>query len=364
MREDGYHPAQLLRRAAPVLALLGLAGAAPSAASADPGPAVPVDSSVPVDRAKMPTLPRAAIDEALAIGGSDIEARKVQSRMTVAVRINGAGPYRFVVDSGADTSVVGERIAQALKLPLGRRVILNSITDSQIVDRVLVDEIELGPTRVTDLELPVLKERDLGGEGMLGLDALTEQRLMLDFEKRTIAVDDARDPLPREDGVIVVTARLRKGQLILTEVRAGTVPIEAVVDTGSQITIGNTALRDRLLRRDPKSFKEIEISGVTGTVSKLQLARIARLKLGSVILHNVPVAFADVPPFEVFGIHERPSLLLGTDIMETFRRVSLDFRHRKVRFQLRKCRDSAALRNASASYLTIITAGADTACAR
>jgi hypothetical protein len=69
----------------------------------------------------------------------------------------------------------------------------------------------------------------------------------------------------------------------------------------------------------------------------LHLARVAELKLGSVTLRNIPIAFADVPPFAVFGLSKEPSLLLGTDLLETFRRVSLDFRARKVRFQLRRC---------------------------
>ena len=51
------------------------------------------------------------------------------------------------------------------------------------------------------------------------------------------------------------------------------------------------------------------------------------------------MAFADVPPFKLFGIADGPALLLGTDILETFRRISLDFRSRKVRFQLRRCQD-------------------------
>jgi hypothetical protein len=56
-----------------------------------------------------------------------------------------------------------------------------------------------------------------------------------------------------------------------------------------------------------------------------------------VTLRDVPIAFADLPPFKVFGLDKQPALLLGTDILETFRRVSLDFRARKVRFQLRRC---------------------------
>ena len=67
------------------------------------------------------------------------------------------------------------------------------------------------------------------------------------------------------------------------------------------------------------------------------MAKIGELQLGPVILRDVPMAFADVPPFKVFGLANEPALLLGTDILETFRRVSLDFRARKVRFQLRRC---------------------------
>lgn len=286
---------------------------------------------------QMPPLTPAELDEDLSIGGTEIDGRKVASRMTVAVNVNGTGPYKFVVDSGADTSVVGERIAAKLQLPPGRRTILNSMTDSQYVDRVLVDELQLGPTRVTDLEVPVLRERNLGADGLLGLDALVEQRLMLDFEKRLITVDDGREPLPRYDNMIVVTARLRKGQLILTQVTADRKRLEAVIDTGSEITIGNTALRDQLMRRYAKNFETIEVTGVTGTTQTLQLARIDTLKIGGVILQNVPIAFADIPPFQVFGLDKGPALLLGTDLMESFRRVSLDFANRKVRFQLKRC---------------------------
>ncbi|GAO40927.1 hypothetical protein SCH01S_52_01100 [Sphingomonas changbaiensis NBRC 104936] len=293
----------------------------------------------PVDpAAKMPPLPPAVIDDTLAIGGEDIDARKVRTRMTVAVQVNGHGPYRFVVDSGADTSVVGRRLASALQLPAGTPVLLNGMTDSSRVDRVLVDALQLGESTITDLQLPALQERDLGGEGMIGIDALVQQRLMMDFEARTIKVEDARQPPPRAAAdEIVVVARLQRGQLILTQVRANGRSVDAVIDTGSEITIGNLALRDQLIRRDPDKFTTIGVTGVTGVTVNLQLARVAELRLGSVILRNVPMAFAEVPPFAVFGLSDKPALLLGTDILETFRRVSLDFRARKVRFQLRRC---------------------------
>lgn len=359
MQEGVARSRGVLRRAIPLALVWGAAGASMIPAAAE-APAPP--ERVHPDAAKMPALPTAEYDDTLAIGGSEIDGRKVASRMTVQVRINGSGPYKFIVDSGADTSVVGERIAAALKLPAGRRTILNSITDSQLVERVLVDELQLGPTKVADLEVPVLRERDLGAEGMLGLDSLVEQRLMLDFEKRLITVDDGRTPLPRYDDVIVVTARMRKGQLILTQVRADRQQLEAVVDTGSEITIGNLALRDKLMRRDPSRFSEIEVTGVTGTTMKLPITRINRLQIGGIMLTDVPMAFADVPPFRVFGLDRKPSLLLGTDVMENFRKVSLDFHDRKVRFQLKKCSSGAVLRT-SPGPATRLSAITDLACA-
>lgn len=328
---------------------------------------VDLPKPVHVEPAAMPALPKAEIDDTLAIGGEDIEARKVRSRMTIAVQVNGRGPYRFVVDSGADSSVIGTRIAKSLQLPAGTPVTLNGITASSIVPRVLVDELGLGPTSVSDLELPVLAEVDLGGDGMLGIDALAEERLMLDFEKRVITIEDASKPAQHMDGEIVVTARLRRGQLILTQATANGLQVDAVVDTGSEITIGNSALRDKILAKRGVKTEKIAITGVTGVTVDLELAWVKELRLGTVVFRNVPIAFADVPPFQVFGLSQQPSLLLGTDLMETFRRVSLDFRARKVRFQLRKCESTGLILNTSstvsASRLSVDT-GTTQACRR
>lgn len=309
------------------------------------------DKRRPVPPANVLPLPPATIDDALVIGGDDVDGRQIDTRLVVPVAINGHGPLRFAVDSGADTSVIGVRRARQLQLPAGTPVVLHGTTASSVVDRVLVDELNLGQTSVHDLELPALAERDLGADGLIGIDALVEQRLMLDFETHAIRIEDARRPAARMDGEIVVMARRRRGQLILTQARANGKAVDAVIDTGSEITIGNIALRDQLLGRHVK-FETVEVIGVTGVSVKLQIARVDELRLGPVTLGDVPVAFADVPPFAVFGMADKPALLLGTDLMATFRRVSLDFRARKVRFQLRRCNASVMIGTSSSTMVS------------
>lgn len=309
-------------------------------------------------------LPPAVIDNSLAIGGDDVKAHEVSSRLNVEVRVNGRGPYRFIVDSGADSSAVGLRIARDLELPLGTPAILNATTGRNMVDRVKIDELTLGPSTIHNLEVPALREVDLGGEGLIGIDALVRQRLMMDFEQRVIKVEDARKPEKFEPGAIVITARLHRGQLILTQVRAANFPLDAIIDTGSEVTIGNLALRDKLIRKNRGHFWTVPATGVTGETVNLQMAIIPSLELGSVTLRDVPIAFADVPPFTMFGLADQPALMLGTDLLETFRRVSLDFRSRKVRFQLRKCDADVVIRTSTVDSFSRLSAAAPDVCRR
>lgn len=290
-----------------------------------------------VEPTMMPPIPPANIDEALEVGGEAIEGRKIDTRMTVDVRLNDRGPFRFIVDSGADTSVISASVARALQLPTGTPVILNGTTASSQVDRVHVATLGLGSTTIEDLELPVLEDRFVGADGLIGIDALVRQRLMLDFEARLIKVEDASEPETKSDGEIIVTARRHDGQLILTQAKANGKSINVIIDTGSEVTIGNLALRDLLVRGGGAKLSPIAVSGVTGVKVDLEMAQVTELRIGPIVLQNVTIAFAQIPPFVIFGQTKQPALLLGTDLMDTFRRVSLDFRARKVRFQVRRC---------------------------
>ena len=335
-----------------------------SATDAVEPPRISKPRPAPADQpANVPALPPAYFDPSLEVTGEELKARKVETRLGVDVQVNGRGPYKFIVDSGADTSAVGLRVARDLELPLGKPAILNGMTSRDLVDRVKIDELTLGATKVKDLEVPALREIDLGGDGMLGIDALVRQRLMMDFDRKIIKVEDASRPMKYAPGDIVITARRQHGQLILTEVQAAGLRLDAVIDTGTEISIGNLALRDKLLKRRAH-FTTVEAIGVTGVPATLQIATIDELRLGPVLMRNVPIAFADVPPFKLFGLADGPSLLLGTDILETFRRVSLDFRARKVRFQLRRCTTEGVVISTSPdSFTRLSSAGGKDVCA-
>ena len=104
---------------------------------------------------------------------------------------------------------------------------------------------------------------------------------------------------------------------------------------------------------------------MTGKTVDLQLGNIHELRVGSITMRDVPIAFADVPPFKVFGLANQPALLLGTDILQAFRRVSLDFQARKVRFQLRRCGSAVITMGTSpTSSLTSLSGSDVSVCGR
>jgi predicted aspartyl protease len=311
------------------MCLLSLPGAGQAAL---PPPALP-----PAPAADAPLIPTSTIDNSLEITGEAIDAEQKRNRLFIDVRINDAGPYRFLVDSGADRSVVGSGLADRLQLPAGDVVRLQGMAGQATVRTVIVDRLLLGKSEVGPIRAPALAERDLGAQGLIGIDALAEQRLLLDFDARTITVQDGRQAPVNDAGEIVVTARLRKGQLIITQASVGDQKISAVIDTGSEVTLGNMALRRRLLGnrtlRDPKTMTLVS---VTGQTLEAEAVLLQRIRIGGVYLDNVTVAFADASPFRLFGLETQPALFLGSDLLKSFRRVSLDFRNRKVRFTLRR----------------------------
>jgi hypothetical protein len=135
---------------------------------------------------------------------------------------------------------------------------------------------------------------------------------------------------------MVISARPRRGGLILTGLKAGGIPIDTMIQTGSEISIGNPALRDRLLGKSAPA-QSVEVIGASGAPINMELTRISELALGPLTFRDVPVAFAKAPPFGTWGLVDQPALLIGTNLLSDFGRVSLDFRARQVRLKPRSC---------------------------
>lgn len=281
-------------------------------------------------QAPPPPAPPAGTPETLAT------AQDFAARMTVEVMVNGQGPFPFVVDTGADRSVVSDTLARQLALPAGPAALLHDITGTSRVETAVVSRLGVGAREITNIIAPVLLERYLGAMGLLGIDAVADQRLVIDFRAEQMTVIPSAAPRePEEEGAIVVKAKRRFGQLILVDAAVGKDKVYVIVDTGAQNSIANSALRRRLTAR--RAFPiQTKLVSVTGGTAIAEMSVIPEMRLGELTVRDLPVAYSDVHTFRQFGITSKPAMLLGMDMLRVFERISLDFPQKKVRFLLKE----------------------------
>lgn len=258
------------------------------------------------------------------------------SRMTVPVHFAGRGSYRFMIDTGADRTSLSKQLAEKLNLPAGRPAILHSITSESEVATAKVPPIELGRKTLWLSDAPLLERAHMGADGILGTDSLRSQRVLFDFRAQTVSLVPATEKLlPEERGTIVVQGRRKNGRLILTRATAEGVPLELVVDTGAQISVGNEALRRSLVKSGRlRSLGKAEMTSVTGETFTGEQLIVADLKVGSVEMRGLPIIFGDAHAFKPLGLAKRPALLLGMNAISGFDKVSIDFQRKRLRLLL------------------------------
>jgi predicted aspartyl protease len=265
---------------------------------------------------------------------TDLRFRKDgYDRMTVPVRVAGRGPYRFLVDTGADRTAISSDLARALRLTDTDTVILHSVSGVSQVDTATVPLIDVASKQVRNVEAPLLEADNMGADGILGLDSLHSQRILFDFKKETLTIVPSSPKMPDIGGTIVVTGRIRNGRLILANATANNVPLTLVVDTGAQISVGNEALRRKLFRKTRKSGA-VELMSVTGEKINGQWIVVRELEVGGVTLKDLPIVFADSHAFGRLGLQDRPALLLGMNALRGFEKVSIDFAKKKLKVVL------------------------------
>ncbi|BBE35717.1 aspartyl protease family protein [Sphingosinicella microcystinivorans] len=257
-------------------------------------------------------------------------------RMTVPVSIGGQGPFDFVVDTGAERTVLSEELATTLGLGRTGSAEVHSISGAQRFETVTVPSLSVTSTPVRNVQAPVLKRGNLGAEGLLGIDSLQSKAILIDFGQQTITVTPAsKTPELKadDDDTIVIRARSRLGRLILADASVGLRRIAVVIDTGAEHSVGNLAMRKAALKRGKATLLiPTTLQDVAGGTVPAEIGIVNDMRLGTVKLTGMPIAFADLPVFRQLGLDKRPAMLLGMNTLRAFNQVAVDFATRKVRF--------------------------------
>ena len=266
-------------------------------------------------------------------------------RVVASVMIDGKGPFRFIIDTGANHSTISPQLATALglrpSLQLAMRV--TGVTGSADVATVPIERLQAGDLVISDSRFPVILSSILdGADGILGAAGLQDERLLVDFSHNRVIITRSHGySVPW--GFTRVWANRLHGGLLSVPGQVGDVRVTAIIDTGSEHTLGNQALYRALYahERGKGTYLNTDVYGVTEQVGagKLQLAPL--IDLGAIKIDGVALVFGDFHIFQAWGMTEQPAMILGMDVLGTVKAFAIDFPHQEIAFDSQFDYDSA-----------------------
>jgi len=278
--------------------------------------------------------------EPLAPGASSIAGattKDAAGRAVALININDQGPFRFIIDTGANRSVLSKALATRLGLAPSGEGVVHSIDGAELAKLVNVESLSFGELRLSSGDTPVLDSPMLADElGLLGVDGMAGRLLHVDFTKHCVEIYESPAQMPMQ-GWLSVPARMRFGTMVIVQGEIQGVTVNVLIDTGSDISLANEHFRDALRG---VAAHTIEYHGghafTFGRPIVLeQSVWTPTLRLGDTIVESVTAYIGDFHIFDVLGLQGEPTLLIGMDVLARSREMAIDYEHGVVLFRKR-----------------------------
>lgn len=257
-------------------------------------------------------------------------------RVWVPVFINGRGPFRLVLDSGATHSAITPSVVQQLGLSTTEQpaVMMRGVTGSAITPAVRVDSLSVGDLEVGTSILPVVADAFGGADGLLGSEGMSDKRIYIDFRHDFVNIGRSRNRRA-DTGFTAVPLLADQGRMLVVDALVAGIRTRAILDTGAQASIGNDALRSALDRRRRREGTMDLITGATGDTQRGEGLVVSPVVIGGLAVYNAHVTFGNVHLFNTWAKADTPTLLVGMDVLGLVDTLVIDYRRREVHIKPR-----------------------------
>ena len=318
--------------------LLVMAGFAGALAAAEPqNPPAPLPAPPPPPTGENPAAPaqQTVVVTALEPRYVAPTLRDRIGRIWAPVFLNGKGPFRLVLDTGASRSAVIPAVAEKLGLDAqtGRQVRVRGVSGTAMVPLLRIDQMEIGDLLLKPAMLPVVADVFGGADGVLGNEGLENKRIVIDFRRDLITIKRSRREAPGE-GFRTLPVKVLRGYLLAVDVMIGKVKTTAIIDTGSPQSLGNVALREAL-NRTPEDLPKSEVVGVTLDIEYADRVRMPTIYMDDVVIRGATMSFGDVYIFHYWKLTNQPAILLGMDVIGVLEQLIIDYRGQQVHIKVR-----------------------------
>ena len=263
-------------------------------------------------------------------------------RIWAPVYINGRGPFRLVLDSGATASEITAHVASELGLTpdLSHKVLLRGVVGAAAVPIVQVQNLTVGDVSFGRTRMPIVPDALGGADGILGTDGMADRRIVIEFNHDLITIQRSHGQ-HAPVGFVTIPFELVGKELLVADAWVGAVRTKAIIDTGGQATIANVALHDALERRRAQERDaHAIIEDVTKSTQDASDAAAPPILLGTsfsdgtIRISNDRLTFGDMHIFEHWHMTGEPAMLIGMDTLGRLGTLIIDYRRHELQVQL------------------------------
>ena len=259
-------------------------------------------------------------------------------RIWAPVTVNGQGPFRLALATGASHSALTPRLAEALgvRADPADTVMLRGATGSVAVPVVPVETLEIGDLLIESRRLAVIPDAMGGADGLLGMEELANMRVHIEFQRDRITI--MRSKYQRAPGQFeTIPVKFLRGRLLVVDAFLGGVPVKAIIDTGGEATVGNVALRTALAEHRRHAMLEGKLDQVFGATLDMQVGtrlETPTLRLGKILVRNSSMTFADFEVFKHWKMTDEPAMVVGMDVLGLLDTLIIDYRRKELQVKL------------------------------
>jgi predicted aspartyl protease len=261
-----------------------------------------------------------------------------QPLILLPVRVNGDGPFEFILDTGAGTSLLSSDLAKKLNIKIistkegqsagGKISVSLAKVDSLAVGQVKLDEVDVG---IVDLS-HIAKAIGTKIDGDVGYNFLKHFRITIDYHDCEIRFDEPRriERLGRSSKTEVPMRLASVAKpLLLVQVHAnGHGPFQFAIDTGTSTTAIAPELAQQLglvgSPVGPLTTGSAQVNVTAGTLESFQVGR-ARID-------DLVVVVADFFSMLSQAVGARLDGIVGYNFLRNFR-VVIDYPGEKFRLE-------------------------------
>lgn len=255
----------------------------------------------------------------------------IQPLILIPVEVNGEGPFDFILDTGAGTSLLSLELEKKLNIKIlgskegrsagGAVSVSLAKLNSLAVGSVKLDNVDVG---VVDLS-QIAKTVDARIDGDLGYNFLKHFRITVDYRKSEIRFDDPKriESAGRLKAVTEVPLRLASPAkpLILVDVYAnGSGPFQFAVDTGTS----TTAITPELAKQLKVANSPVGQVTTGGAPVDVTAGSVQSFQVGGAKVDNMPVIVADFFAMLSNAIGTKLDGIVGYNFLRNYK-VALDY---------------------------------------